>query len=178
MGNPLGPHKSKFFQTTYLDFSLFVPVSLHRPSPGSSPLTGCLQPLGLSSSLLPDSSLTSSLAASLPHHARLHHPSSAWCFSSRLMEEQGQEDVSLEVSLPAATLLSGLQSQGPPRHMQGKVTTSPSPLPSLPQDYMRYISLTVEVWTAAGWQDCCSRDRGRTQFYADDKVDEEGEVSR
>ena len=41
---------------------------------------------------------------------------------------------------------------------------------------MRYISLTVEVWTAAGWQDCCSRDRGRTQFYADDKVDEEGEV--
>ena len=41
---------------------------------------------------------------------------------------------------------------------------------------MRYISLTVEVWTTAGWQDCCSRDHGRTQFYADDKAGEEGEV--
>ena len=109
-------------------------MSFHPPSPGSSPLPGCLQPLGLSSGLLPDSSLTSSLAASLPHHARLHHPSSAWCFSSRLMEEQGQEDVSLEVSLPAPTLLSGLQSQGPPRDMQGKVTTSPSPLPPCPRN--------------------------------------------
>ena len=41
---------------------------------------------------------------------------------------------------------------------------------------MRYISLTVEVWSAGAWQDCCSRDRGTTHFYADDKAGEEGEV--
>ena len=126
---------------------------------------GCSAPLGLQSGLIPDSALTSSLAASSPEHARLHHPASAWCFLYSEVKSRGRGDVLLEIDLGQPRLVSGFQSQGPPEALH-------------PPDYMRYISLGLEVSTEAGqWADCCSGDTGgRTTFYADDKSGEAGVV--
>ena len=103
------------------------------------------------------------MAGSSPGAARLHHPSSAWCFSSSALEAAGEETAVLEILLPSATLVSGVQSQGPPTALHAA-------------SYMRYISLTVEVWRD-GWRDCCSGGSGATHFYADDTAAEAGAVA-
>ena len=87
----------------------------------------CSLPLGLGyGGSLASSSISSSLtASSRPQDSRLNHPTSAWCFSSHAVEKEGLE-AELVISLPKPTLLSGLQSQGPPSSLY-------------PSDYMRYI---------------------------------------
>ena len=153
-------------------------VVVSTSCPGVYVVHCCTAPLGLESGSIPDSSLTSSLPSSSPQHGRLHHPSSAWCFSSSQMSQAGQEDVTLEILLARPSLLSGVQSQGPPSALHD-------------EDYMRYISFTVEVWHDEGWEDhaegwedhdegwedCCGAHPGRTHFYADDQAGQAGLVT-
>ena len=54
--------------------------------------------------------------------------------------------------------------QGPPESVHGA-------------DYMRYISLGVDISVdREEWEDCCGEDGAKTSFYADDKSDEAGVV--
>ena len=125
----------------------------------SSSGSGCDAPLGLQSGLITDDQLSSSLHDSNPEHARLHHPVSAWCFLYSSVKQAG-DDVFLEVDLGQPSLVSGFQSQGPPETLHGV-------------KYMRYISLGVDVsLDREEWQDCCSQDGAKTNFYADDKNNE------
>ena len=103
------------------------------------------------------------MANSQPEGARLHHNSSAWCFLYSEVQRSG-EDVYLEIDLGRPQLLSGLQTQGPPAALYGP-------------DYMRYISLVLQVSTdSLTWTDCCSPEAA-TNFYADDKNHEVGSVT-
>ena len=65
--------------------------------------------------------------------------------------------VSFTVDLGEAALVSGFQSQGPPRSKHG-------------EDYLRYVGLRVLLSDdGRRWRDCCE-DR-QELFYADDRGD-------
>ena len=128
-----------------------------------SPSHSCGQDLGLQSGLILDSQISSSLPDSNPHNGRLNHPLSAWCFLYSKVHGS-QDDVFYEIDLGSSRLVSGFQSQGPPSSLHDK-------------DYMRYISLTVEIsMDYLVWADCCSQDGGKTNFYADDTSSEVDKV--
>ena len=117
----------------------------------------------MESGIILDYQISSSLPDSTPQNGRLHHPSSAWCFLYSKVHGS-QDDVFFQVDLGSPRLVSGFQSQGPPSTLHDK-------------DYMRYISLTVEISTdSLVWGDCCSQDGGKTNFYADDTNTEIDEV--
>ena len=125
--------------------------------------SGCDGPLGLQSGAIPDHQISSSVGNSRPEGGRLHHNSSAWCFLYSEVQRSG-EDVYLEIDLGRPQLLSGLQTQGPPLALYGA-------------EYMRYISILVEVsMDSLSWADCCSQEAA-TNFYADDKNNELGAVT-
>ena len=125
--------------------------------------SGCDGPLGLQSGAIPDHQISSSVANSNPEQGRLQQNNSAWCFLYSEVQQSGG-DVYLEVDLGRPQLLSGLQTQGPPSALYGP-------------EYMRYISLVVEVsLDSLDWADCCSEEAA-TNFYADDKNDEVGAVT-
>ena len=124
---------------------------------------GCDVGLGLKTSKISDSQITSSLLASNPQHGRLDHPTSAWCFEWAKVQDTG-EDIYLEIDLGDTRLVSGFQSQGPP-----------GALHSL--EYISYISLSMEVsMEREAWSDCCSESDATTYFYVDDKEDEINKV--
>ena len=155
-------------------FLKFFPALLSWPQLS----LGCIFPQGLSPSIssssststLPDSSFSSSVKGSHPEAGRLHNEANSWCFSSRSLEQSGAQAAELEIALPGPVLLSGIQSQGPPRALH-------------PKSYMRYIAFTVDIWQPSAvsgdghWHDCCSGDGGGSHFYADDTSDELGEVT-
>ena len=129
----------------------------------TEPVSACDGPLGLQSGAIQDHQISSSVANSRPEDGRLQQNSSAWCFLYSEVQRSG-EDVYLEVDLGRPQLVSGLQTQGPPAALYGA-------------EYMRYISLVLEVsLDSLHWTDCCSQEAA-TNFYADDKNNEVGAVT-
>lgn len=85
---------------------------------------------------------------------RLNHPTSAWCFH---YDKFIGQKAYFSVDLASVHLISGFQSQGPPKALH-------------PIEYLRYVGLEIEYsLDGIQWETCC-KDTKQT-FYADDRRD-------
>ena len=78
---------------------------------------------------------------------RLNHPSDAWCFNLAGLDPQSGKNVIFSVDLGEPHLISGFQSQGPPKRRHD-------------EDYYHYVGLQFQTSdNGRRWRDCCRNNK-------------------